>query len=113
MKAASPVLLSSDSTWPEGDWRNIYFTRSISPSTLARVERLGTLVPTGMDLSELALRFVLAESATSRLSFPGCARRPHVERNLAAAATDRAFPPSLLEERCGSHRWDRTHVIAV
>ena len=32
--------LSKDSRWPEGDWRNIYFTPENLAETLARVERL-------------------------------------------------------------------------
>ena len=51
--------LSKDSRWPEGDWRNIYFTPENLAETLARVERLKEVVPGGMDLPELALRFIL------------------------------------------------------
>jgi aryl-alcohol dehydrogenase-like predicted oxidoreductase len=100
--------LSLDSSWPEGDWRNIYFTQENLASTLARVERLGTLVPTGMNLAELALRFVLAESAVSSV-IPGMRKTAHVERNLAVS-DGRPFPASLLEA-LRAHRWDRTHVI--
>ena len=54
--------LSNDSRWPEGDFRNIYFTPANLAETLARVERLKEVVPEGMDLPEMALRFILAES---------------------------------------------------
>ena len=42
--------LSKDSRWPEGDWRNIYFTPANLAETLARVERLKDVMPGGMDL---------------------------------------------------------------
>ena len=34
--------------WPEGDWRNLYFTPSNLAATLERVDRLRPLVPAGM-----------------------------------------------------------------
>ena len=37
--------LSKDTTWPEGDFRNIYFTPANLAETLARVERLKEVVP--------------------------------------------------------------------
>src|SRR5262249_3054599 len=40
--------LTIDSTWPEGDWRNLYFTRENLAATLERVDRLTPLVPDGM-----------------------------------------------------------------
>ena len=52
--------LTASSRWPEGDWRNTYFSPAKLPEILARVERLEPLVPEGMDLPELALRFILA-----------------------------------------------------
>ena len=51
--------LTPESRWPDGDWRNIYFNREHLTATLARVDRLSPLVPEGMDLPELALRFIL------------------------------------------------------
>ena len=39
--------LTADSHWPDGDFRNLYFTAETLPETLARVERLEQLVPTG------------------------------------------------------------------
>jgi aryl-alcohol dehydrogenase-like predicted oxidoreductase len=47
--------LTSQSKWPDGDWRNIYFSTANLGPTLERVERLRPLVPEGMDLPELAL----------------------------------------------------------
>lgn len=100
--------LTRASKWPEGDWRNIYFTPENLASTLARVDSLMPLIPSRMDLPELALRFVLAEPAVSTV-IPGMRKTAHVDRNLAVS-DGRALPAKLLEA-LREHRWDRTHVI--
>ncbi len=96
--------LTADSTWPDGDWRNIYFNRDHLDATLTRVDRLGPLVPEGMDLAELALRFILEHPAVST-TIPGMRRPAHVERNLAAS--DGVRLPPRLGEALKAHRWDR------
>jgi aryl-alcohol dehydrogenase-like predicted oxidoreductase len=100
--------LTRDSKWPEGDWRNIYFTRDNLAETLGRVDRLKTLVPEGLTLPDLALRFVLANPVVSTV-IPGMRKSAHVERNLAAGDAVRLSPEML--EALRRHRWDRTHVI--
>ena len=97
--------LTPDSTWPDGDWRNLYFNRAHLTATLARVDRLSPLVPEGMDLPELALRFILEHPAVSTTN-PGMRRPAHVERNLAAS--DGARLPPRLREALKTHRWNRT-----
>jgi aryl-alcohol dehydrogenase-like predicted oxidoreductase len=97
--------LTPESRWPEGDWRNIYFNRDHLAATLARVDRLSPLVPEGMDLPELALRFILEHPAVST-TIPGMRRPVHVERNLAAG--DGVRLPPRLGEALKTHRWDRT-----
>src|SRR5690606_12677074 len=51
--------MTADMTWPEGDWRNLYFTPENLRETLERVEAVKRDVPDGMTLPELALRFIL------------------------------------------------------
>jgi aryl-alcohol dehydrogenase-like predicted oxidoreductase len=98
------ATLTPDSRWPDGDFRNTYFNRENLTATLARVERLLPLVPDGMDLPELALRFILEHPVVST-TIPGMRRPRHVEKNIAASDGDR-FPPRLLDA-LRSHRWDR------
>ena len=98
------------STWPGGDWRNTYFNPANLHATLERVERLQPLVPDGMDLPELALRFILDHPAVST-TIPGMRRVRHVERNLAAS--DGAPLPHRLKEALRAHRWDRTAQTAL
>ena len=101
--------LTPNSTWPDGDWRNIYFTPDNLKATLGRVERLRPLVPEGMDLPELALRFILEHPAVST-TIPGMRRIGHVDRNLAAS-DGQPLPPRLVDA-LRDHRWDRSAVIA-
>ena len=77
--------------WPEGDWRNIYFTPDKLEKTLERVDRLKPLVPAGGSLPDLALRFILHHPAVST-TIPGMRRVRHVEANLAAGDGPRARP---------------------
>jgi aryl-alcohol dehydrogenase-like predicted oxidoreductase len=97
--------LTSESRWPESDWRNLYFSQANLTETLARVERLRPLVPEGMDLPELALRFILEQSDVST-TIPGMRRPLHVGRNLAAS-DGIALPPRLTDS-LRAHRWDRS-----
>src|SRR4051812_3552105 len=100
--------LTRDSTWPEGDWRNIYFTPDNLADTLSRVEGVKAVAPAGMDLPEMALRFTLANRDVSTV-IPGMRRIRHVERNLAAS--DGRGLPGQVVEALRAHRWDRSHVI--
>jgi aryl-alcohol dehydrogenase-like predicted oxidoreductase len=100
--------LTHDSTWPAGDWRNLYFTAENLRATLARVDRLRAAVPPDMDLPELALRFILHHAAVST-TIPGMRKAAHVERNLAVS-DGRVLSRDLLAE-LRRHRWDRTQDI--
>jgi len=100
--------LSKDSRWPEGDWRNIYFTPANLAETLARVERLKEVMPGGMELPDMALRFILANSDVSTV-IPGMRKARHVERNIAVSDGNQ-LDAKLLETLRG-HRWTRTTTI--
>jgi aryl-alcohol dehydrogenase-like predicted oxidoreductase len=100
--------LTRSSTWPSGDFRNIYFKSPNLDDTLAHVERLKPLVPEGSDLPELALRFILHHPSVST-TIPGMRKRRNVERNIAAS-DGAPLPPRLLDA-LRAHRWDRTTVM--
>lgn len=97
--------LTKGSTWPEGDWRGTYFVPENLDATVDRVERLRPLVPDGMTMAELALRFVLSNPDVATV-IPGMRRVANVEANVAAAAAG-PLPGDLLEA-LRAHRWDRT-----
>ena len=100
--------LTPESHWPEGDWRNLYFTPERLKDTLARVERLRPLLPDGMDLPELALRFILEHPAVSTV-IPGMRRVSHVDRNLRVSDGDPL--PARLRNALRAHRWDRVSDV--
>jgi aryl-alcohol dehydrogenase-like predicted oxidoreductase len=95
-------------TWPEGDWRNLYFTPDWLDAILDRVERLREDVPVGTTMADLALRFILESPDVSTI-IPGMRRVGHVEANLAVS-DGRRLDPGLLD-RLRQHRWKRTYVV--
>jgi len=96
--------LTKESRWPEGDWRNRYFTRENLLPTLDRVDALKAIVPSGMTLPELALRFILQHPAVSTV-IPGMRKAAHVEAN--AAVSDGARLADDLMAALRRHRWVR------
>ena len=100
--------LKHGARWPQGDWRNIYFSPDNLRATLERVELLRHELPEDMNLPELALRFILHHPAVAT-TIPGMRQVRHVDGNLAAS-DGRPLPAELLE-RLRKHRWDREHVI--
>jgi aryl-alcohol dehydrogenase-like predicted oxidoreductase len=100
--------LTKDSRWPEGDWRNVYFTPEHLAETVERVGRVKSMVPVGMDLPELALRFILANRDVATV-IPGMRKAAHVDSNLAVA-DGKPLETGLLD-RLRAHRWERTMEI--
>ena len=100
--------LTLDSTFPEGDWRNLYFTPDNLRETLARVDAVKTDLPAGMSLAELALRFILASPDVTTV-IPGMRKIRNVEANIGASDGVALTPEHL--GRLRRNRWVRTHVI--
>lgn len=96
--------LAADATFPEGDFRRIYFGPENLQPTIERVEALRPLVPEGMTLPELALRFILDEPRVSTV-IPGMRSLDHVRANLAVSDAPRL--PAGLRAELRRHRWDR------
>lgn len=96
--------LQLDSSWPEGDWRKLYFTKARLAETIARADRLRPLLPSGGSLPDLALRFILHHAAVST-TIPGMRTVEHVLANLAASDAPRLDDELIAALR--SHRWER------
>ncbi|MGH9433256.1 MAG: aldo/keto reductase [Terriglobia bacterium] len=96
--------LTRDSKWPKGDWRNTYFVPENLNATVDRVEALKPLVPAGMTLAEMALRFTLMNPTVATI-IPGMRKLRHVESNLAAS--DAGPLSTALYAELRHHRWDR------
>jgi aryl-alcohol dehydrogenase-like predicted oxidoreductase len=101
--------LMRDTIWPQGDWRNLYFTPEKLRETLDRVDAVRSDLPAGMPLPELALRFILASPDVSTV-IPGMRTPAHVERNLAVS-DGRPLDPTVVDA-LRKHRWHRTYVVA-
>ena len=97
--------LTAASSWPAGDFRNLYFNPENLAATLPRVERLRTAIPAGMTMPELALRHILEHPAVS-LVIPGMRKPEHVRQNIAASDGKRLDPGLMTELK--EHRWDRS-----
>ena len=74
-------------------------------ASLPRVAALSSLVPEGMTLPELALRFIL-ENPVVTTTIPGMRKLRHVDANLGASDGERL--PARLLQALRAHRWDRT-----
>lgn len=96
--------LTKESKWPAGDWRNIYFVPGNLIPTVERVDALKPLVPEGITMSEMALRFILGEPAISTI-IPGMRRPDHVKINMKTSDAG-PLDPELMKE-LERHRWDR------
>jgi aryl-alcohol dehydrogenase-like predicted oxidoreductase len=96
--------LTLDSRWPEGDWRNTYFVPENLAASVQHADALKEILPEGMTLPEMALRFILSNDDVSTV-IPGMRTRQHVAQNLSASE---AGPlPSGLLNKLREHRWDR------
>jgi aryl-alcohol dehydrogenase-like predicted oxidoreductase len=99
--------LRPDMTWPDGDWRNLYFTPAKLRETLRRVALVQEDLPPGMTLAELALGHILSNPDVTTV-IPGMRRAGHVEDNLGTSG--KRLPTDVLA-RLKRHRWARDYVV--
>jgi aryl-alcohol dehydrogenase-like predicted oxidoreductase len=96
--------LTKDSHWPAGDWRNTYFVPENLIPSVERADALKPLLPPGMSMPEMALRFILSNPDVSTV-IPGMRKVRNVESNLAAS--DAGPLPAKLLAQLRQYRWDR------
>ena len=96
--------LTRTSKWPESDWRSTYFVPENLIPSVERADALKPLVPGGMTMPEMALRFILNDPTVSTI-IPGMRKLAHVETNTAAS--DRGPLPEGLHQELRKHRWVR------
>lgn len=96
--------MTLETRFPRGDWRAGYFGRENLPRTIERVEKLKKILPSGMSLPEMALRFILSHP-TVTTTIPGMRKPEHVRQNLAASDAGPLDKGLLAELK--KHRWDR------
>jgi aryl-alcohol dehydrogenase-like predicted oxidoreductase len=96
--------LTKDSRWPEGDWRNTYFVPENLIPSVEHADALKPLIPGGMTMSEMALRFILGEQTVSTI-IPGMRNPVHAGMNMRTS--DAGPLDNKLMKELEKHRWDR------
>jgi len=96
--------MTKHTTFPASDWRSRYFNPQNLANTLERVDKLRQILPAGMSLPEMALRFVLSHPAVST-TIIGMRKQGHVRENIALSDKGPLSPELLPELK--KHRWDR------
>ena len=97
--------MTAETKFPPNDWRAKYFGPANLAKTLARVDELKKLVPPGMTLPEMSLRFILSNPDVST-TIIGMRKLQHVKENIAFS--DAAPIDAGLLQKLKTHRWDRT-----
>ena len=96
--------MTKDTTFPEGDFRNVYFAAEKLGPIIDHVQALRPLVPDDSTMPEMTLRFILSHPAVSTI-IPGMPKTNHVESNISAS--DLGPLSDDLIERLRQHRWVR------
>ncbi|HKE35347.1 MAG TPA: aldo/keto reductase [Candidatus Acidoferrum sp.] len=97
--------LTLDSKWPKDDWRSTYFVPENLKASVERANALKPLLSDGMNMPEMALRFIL-NNPDVHTTIPGMRKLKNVESNLAAS--DKGPLPAGLYAQLRPHRWVRT-----
>lgn len=96
--------LTKQTRFASNDWRAHYFGPENLPQTVDRADALKPLVPAGMTLAELAMRFSISHPAVST-SIPGMRKPENVKRNIDIS--DGKPLAAELIQKLRAHRWDR------
>lgn len=96
--------ITEGTTFPEGDWRGTYFVPENLIPSVKRANELRPLIPEGMTMAEMALRFITMNKTVGTI-IPGMRK----ERNVLAntAISDGKGLDETLFEKLREHRWDR------
>jgi|SRR5579864_1742664 len=97
--------MTLETRFPKNDWRSLYFGPENLPPTIKRVEQLKQILPDGMALPQMALRFILSHPAVSTI-IVGMRKLDHVRDNIAMSDAGPLEKPFLQQLK--KHRWDRT-----
>lgn len=96
--------IHKDTTFPEGDWRGTYFVPENLEASAERADKLRPVVPEGMDMAEMALRFITMNETIATI-IPGMRKERNVRANTAVS-DGKGLPEETYKE-LRSHRWDR------
>jgi aryl-alcohol dehydrogenase-like predicted oxidoreductase len=96
--------LTKDTVFPKDDWRSTYFVPENLISSVEHADALRPLIPSGMTMPEMALRFILGNDDVHTI-IPGMRKTRNVEANIAASDGKKLLPS--LQQNLKGHRWDR------
>ncbi|MFY7828035.1 MAG: aldo/keto reductase [Flectobacillus sp.] len=97
--------LTKETVFPAEDWRSTYFVPENLNSSVDHADALRPLIPAGMSMAEMAIRFILSNPDIST-TIPGMRKIRNVESNMGCS-DGKGLSAQLLQELKG-HRWDRT-----
>ena len=97
--------LTKDTTFPKDDWRSTYFVPENLRNSVEHADALRPLIPAGMTMPEMALRFILGSDDVHTI-IPGMRKLRNVEANIATS--DGKKLDAALMRKLKHHRWDRT-----
>jgi aryl-alcohol dehydrogenase-like predicted oxidoreductase len=97
--------LTVDTKFPVDDWRSTYFVDENLRSSVAHADGLKPLIPKGMTMAEMALRFILSNPQVHS-TIPGGRKEKNVRANMATS-DGKGLDKELLKALQGQ-RWDRT-----
>lgn len=96
---------TKETTFPENDWRASYFVPDNLRSSVEHADALKPLIPAGMSMPEMALRFILSNPDIAT-TIPGMRKIRNVEANMVSS-DGKGLQADLLKQ-LKAHRWDRT-----
>jgi aryl-alcohol dehydrogenase-like predicted oxidoreductase len=97
--------LTKETKFPADDWRSTYFVPANLIPSVEHAEALRPLIPSGMSMAEMAIRFILGNDDVHTI-IPGMRKLRNVEANIGAS-DGKGLEKNLLIKLKG-HRWDRT-----
>ncbi len=97
-------LLTYDTIFPANDWRSTYFVPENLTSSVDHANALKPIIPEGMDMPEMALRFILSNPDVGTI-IPGMRKIKHVQSNISCSDGQGLAKAKIDELR--NHRWER------
>ena len=97
-------LLTYDTIFPADDWRSTYFVPENLTSSVDHATALKPIIPEGMDMPEMALRFILSNPDVGTI-IPGMRKIKHVQSNISCSDGQGLAKAKIDELR--NHRWER------
>jgi aryl-alcohol dehydrogenase-like predicted oxidoreductase len=96
--------ITRETVFPKGDWRGSYFVPENLEASADKADLLRPVVPEGMTMAEMALRFILSNASVGT-TIPGMRKESNVLANVGTS-DGKGLPEELVAE-LRNHRWDR------